>query len=77
MGSAYEVQGRRIERDAKTRRLLCNDVRLIAASDSGAAFLEAEKLVADGFTAWVFRTIMEAGVKRYSLLRVQGPKKDG
>jgi hypothetical protein len=77
MGSAYEVQGRRIERDAKTRRLLRNDVRLIAASDSAAAFLEAEKLVANGFTAWVFRTIMEAGVKRYSLLRVQGPKKAG
>jgi hypothetical protein len=77
MVSAYEVQGRRIERDSTTRRLLRNDVRLISASNSDAAFREAEKLVAEGFTAWVFRTIMEAGVKRYSLLGVQGPSRTG
>lgn len=58
-----------MERDEK-RRVVREDVRLISVTERDRAFDAAKEMVADGFTAWVFETAMEAGRKTYSLLGV-------
>lgn len=62
----YEVQGRRIERNAK--RIVRDDVRLASAQDRDLAFEAAKLMVADGFTAWIFEIGHSAGWKTYNLL---------
>jgi hypothetical protein len=64
----YEVQGRRTDRDPAGRRR--EVVRLDSAASSVAAFAIAETMVADEFTAWVFKAERRAGRRHYELLRV-------
>jgi hypothetical protein len=65
--ATYEVQGRRMERDAR-QRVIRDDVRLTSADSRTLAFDAAEKMVADGFKTWIFRIDRSAGGKTYILL---------
>src|SRR4051794_3490732 len=60
--ATYEVQGRRMERDAR-QRVIRDDVRLTSADSRTLAFDAAEKMVADGFKTWIFRIDRGAGGK--------------
>lgn len=65
----YEVQGRRrTERDPRTH-LVRDDVRLAPAEDCDSALQVATAMVADGFTAWIFKIEERHGRKTYSLLQ--------
>ena len=68
-GVAYEVQGRRTERDAegKPREV----VRLGTAQSTAGAFAIAEAMAAENLTVWVFETTQRvSGARSYRLVRV-------
>lgn len=66
--SGYEVQGRRRKANGPAIRKVREEVRLATTPDRDTAFAAATAMVADGFTAWVFKTDQQPNGKKYSLI---------